>query len=294
MKAARWSILYRGPLSSCNYGCGYCPFAKTRNTRAELAHDAECLKRFCDWVASRSEQIGILFTPWGEAMIHRYYREALCRLSQMPNVWRVAVQTNLAFPIESLHDCDRQTTALWTTYHPTETTIPRFQAKCAALREAGIRHSVGVVGRREAFEDIHALRAALPAETYLWINAWKREKNYYTAEELAMLRGIDPHFDLNAEPHPSLGRACRAGETAFTVDGAGDARRCHFIPERIGNIYEPDFVDALRPRACGIAECRCHIGYVHLDHLKLDAVYGDGLLERIPLKFAFSSPAEAA
>ena len=24
------SILYRGPLSSCNYACGYCPFAKRR------------------------------------------------------------------------------------------------------------------------------------------------------------------------------------------------------------------------------------------------------------------------
>ena len=27
------SILYRGPLSSCNYGCEYCPFAKHRETR---------------------------------------------------------------------------------------------------------------------------------------------------------------------------------------------------------------------------------------------------------------------
>ena len=24
----RYNILYRGPLSSCNYGCEYCPFAK--------------------------------------------------------------------------------------------------------------------------------------------------------------------------------------------------------------------------------------------------------------------------
>ncbi len=294
MTPARWSILYRGPLSSCNYACGYCPFAKTRNTKAELEHDAECLHRFIEWVGSRQEQIGILFTPWGEAMVHRYYQEALCRLSHLPNVWRVAVQTNLSFPVAALNDCHRKTTALWTTYHPTETTIPRFTARCDALRDAGIRHSVGIVGRRESFDDIHALRAALPAETYLWINAWKREANYYTAEELAMLRGIDPHFDFNAEPHPSLGRACRAGETVFTVDGGGDVRRCHFIPEIIGNIYEPEFEQALRPRSCSIAACRCHIGYVHLEHLRLDALFGDGLLERIPLKFGFSSSAAAA
>ncbi len=291
MTAARWSILYRGPLSSCNYGCDYCPFAKTRNTKAELKHDAECLNRFCDWVASRPEQIGILFTPWGEGMIHRYYQEAMCRLSHLPNVWRVAAQTNLSFPVESLQDCHRKTTALWTTYHPTETTIPRFTAKCAELRDAGIRHSVGVVGKREAFDDIRALRTALPEETYLWINAWKREKDYYTEEELHMLRGIDPHFDFNAVPHPSLGRACRAGESAFTVDGAGDARRCHFIPGLIGNIYQPDFEQALQPRSCSIAECRCHIGYVHLEHLRLDSIFGESLLERIPLSFGFSSGA---
>lgn len=291
--SSRWSILYRGPLSSCNYACGYCPFAKTRNTKAELEHDAACLHRFIDWVASRPEQIGILFTPWGEAMVHRYYQEAICRLSHLPNVWRVAVQTNLSFPVESLRDCQRQTTALWTTYHPTETTIPRFTAKCAALQDAGIRHSVGIVGTREAFADIQVLRSALPKETYLWINAWKRTTDYYTADELAMLRGIDPHFDFNATPHPSLGRACHAGHSAFTVDGTGDARRCHFIPELIGNIYQPDFAQALQPRRCSIAECRCHIGYVHLEHLRLNAVFGDGLLERIPLKFDFSSIGKA-
>lgn len=290
----RWFILYRGPLSSCNYACGYCPFAKTRNTRAELEHDAECLQRFVAWVASREERIGILFTPWGEAMIHRHYREAMKDLGHLPNVWRVAAQTNLSFPIDTLHGCNRSTTALWTTYHPTETTIPRFTAQCSALRAAGIRHSVGVVGKKEAFADIHALRDALPPETYLWVNAWKREAGYYSKTDLAELRRIDPHFDFNALPHASLGRSCRSGQTAFTVDGAGDARRCHFIPQIIGNIYSPDFDQTLRTRPCSITECRCHIGYVHLDHLQLDQVFGDGLLERIPLQFGLSDLQAAA
>ena len=288
MTTPRWHILYRGPLSSCNYACGYCPFAKTRNTRAELEHDAACLRRFVDWVALRQEQIGILFTPWGEAMIHRHYQEAMARLSHLPNVWKVAAQTNLSFPIESLQTANRRTAALWTTYHPTETTIPRFTAKCVAMREAGIRHSVGVVGRKEALADIRALRAALPRDTYLWINAWKRESNYYSAADLEELRAIDPHFDFNAVPHASLGRACRSGHTSFTVDGAGDVRRCHFIPQQIGNIYAPDFESALKPEPCSIAACRCHIGYVHLEHLRLDEVFGGGLLERIPGDFGVS------
>ena len=31
-----FSILYRGPLASCNYDCPYCPFAKRRDSRAQL------------------------------------------------------------------------------------------------------------------------------------------------------------------------------------------------------------------------------------------------------------------
>ncbi|HEY1049892.1 MAG TPA: STM4011 family radical SAM protein [Prosthecobacter sp.] len=279
----RWFILYRGPLSSCNYACGYCPFAKTRNTRAELEHDAACLRRFTDWVASRKERIGVLFTPWGEALIHRYYQEAMQRLSHLPNVWRVAAQTNLSFDPARLHGCNRETTALWTTYHPTETTVPRFVEKCRALKQAGIRHSVGVVGRKEAMEDISTLRAELPADTYVWVNAWKREADYYTTKEVEQMRAVDPHFEFNLRPHPSLGRGCRSGHAAFTVDGAGDARRCHFIKDVMANIYDGAALEhALRPRPCSIAECRCHIGYVHLDHLRLDTVFGDGLLERIP------------
>jgi hypothetical protein len=37
------SILYRGPLSSCNYGCDYCPFAKRVETSAEREADRRAL-----------------------------------------------------------------------------------------------------------------------------------------------------------------------------------------------------------------------------------------------------------
>ena len=33
------SILYRGPLRSCNYACGYCPFAKQEAEPSVLAAD---------------------------------------------------------------------------------------------------------------------------------------------------------------------------------------------------------------------------------------------------------------
>ena len=40
------SILYRGPLSSCNYGCTYCPFAKHAETAAEHEVDQRALEHF--------------------------------------------------------------------------------------------------------------------------------------------------------------------------------------------------------------------------------------------------------
>lgn len=281
-----WHILYRGPLSSCNYACGYCPFAKTSNTRAELADDARRLQRFVAWVTQRTERIGILFTPWGEALIRRHYQRAFVELSHAPNVARVAAQTNLSFRFDWLRECDLETLALWTTFHPTQTTVDKFLGRCRALDELGVRYSVGIVGLRDAWEHAVALREGLAGHVYLWVNAYKRDPKYYTDEERRRWASLDPLFGVNAQYHPSRGASCRAGASAFTVDGDGEVRRCHFIDERLGNLYDGSFDEALRERACTNATCGCHIGYVHMDRLGLYDVFADGVLERIPASYS--------
>ena len=285
--AERWNILYRGPLSSCNYACSYCPFAKTRNSAAELRDDALKLERFLAWVEEQApRETGVLFTPWGEALIHRVYQAALLRLGGMPQVRRAAIQTNLACGLDWLDEVDRSKVALWCTFHPTETSIERFAAKIHRLREIGIRHSVGAVGIKEHLPLIAELRSQLPEDSYLWVNAIKGRSRYYGQEHIDFLSAVDPLFPVNLRQHPSRGRACRAGDTAFTVDGDGVARRCHFLEAPIGNIYEPDFESCLKPRSCPKAICGCHLGYVHLEELGMDKVFGEGLLERIPEKFS--------
>lgn len=282
----RWNILYRGPLSSCNYGCEYCPFAKTRNTREELKDDETRLLRFIDWVAHQTDrEIGILMTPWGEALIHRYYRDAIRQLSHLPHVYRVAIQTNLSAPVDFLRNCDLDTAALWTTYHPTQVRLEKFLSRCQDLDDIGARYSVGVVALKEAEDDIKKLRAALNPNTYLWLNAYKRDPHYYEESDLKTFAAIDPHFRTNTTYHDSLGKACRAGHESFTIDGEGNARRCHFVDEPpLGNIYRDgnQFSGKLQPQACPNQTCGCHIGYVHLKTMGLDKVYGDGILERIP------------
>ncbi len=279
------SILYRGPLSSCNYGCAYCPFAKHAETAAELDADRRALERFTDWVsARRDDRISILFTPWGEALSRRWYQEALIRLTRLPNVRRAAIQTNLSCRLDWVEKCDKERLALWTTFHPTEVSRERFVGKCLELDRRGVRFSVGAVGLIEHRAEIAALRRELPAHIYVWINAYKREPNYYTGDDLHHFAAIDPLFPINTRHHPSRGHACRCGTSVIAVDGNGTIRRCHFIKEPLGNIYERGFEQALYDRPCPNATCGCHIGYVHLDYLRLYEVFGAGVLERIPEK----------
>jgi MoaA/NifB/PqqE/SkfB family radical SAM enzyme len=280
------SILYRGPLSSCNYACDYCPFAKHTETAAELAHDRQCLERFVGWVGTRTtDAIGVLFTPWGEALVRRWYQEALSALTRMPHATKAAVQTNLSCKLDWVEECDKTKLALWCTFHPSETTRSRFLAKCSELLARGVRFSVGVVGLKEHLAEIAALRSELPPDVYLWVNAYKREPDYYPPELLAELTRIDPLFPMNNQYHASRGESCRAGASVISVDGDGTVRRCHFIKEPIGNIYAADFESCLRERLCTNDTCGCHIGYAHLDRLKLYETFGTGVLERVPLGY---------
>src|SRR5436305_14219332 len=112
--------------------------------------------------------------------------------------------------------------------------------------------------------------------------AYKRVPEYYTAAEVARFAAIDPFFPLNNTRHPSREQPCQAGSSVISVDGDGTIRRCHFIRTPIGNIYETGLEAALFDRPCTNESCGCHIGYVHLDRLRLYDVFGDGVLERIP------------
>ncbi|GAA5193921.1 hypothetical protein GCM10023322_57010 [Rugosimonospora acidiphila] len=275
------SILYRGPLASCNYDCPYCPFAKRHDPPELLRADREALERFVSWAeASRDVGLSVLFTPWGEGLTRRWYRDAIVALSRLPHLSRVAIQTNLAARPDWLAEADRDAVALWATYHPGQVTQDRFLARCRRLDELGVRFSVGVVGLPEHLAPARALRAALPPETYLWVNA--AEGHRYPPEQEADWTALDPLFGYSVRPHLSLDRPCHAGETVVSVLGDGTVRRCHFIPTPIGNLYDGSWRSALAPRGCTNAVCDCHIGYVHLKPLGLREVFAGGVLERIP------------
>lgn len=275
------TLLYRGPLASCDYACPYCPFAKRRDTPAQLRADRAALERFTGWVAGqRGDRLSVLFTPWGEGLVRSWYRRALVELSHRPGVERVAIQTNLSCRTGWLAEADKDTVALWCTYHPGQTPPERFLAKTRELADAGVRFSVGIVGLPGHLEHARRLRAALPGHVYLWVNA--AEGHTYTDEQAAAWTALDPLFGYSRRPHRSAGLPCRTGASVLSVDGDGTVRRCHFVRAELGNLYDGSYRAALAPRPCPLAVCDCHIGYVHLETLPLYDVFAGGVLERVP------------
>jgi hypothetical protein len=281
------SILYRGPLASCDYDCAYCPFAKRRDSPEQLRADRAALARFTAWVREQTDdRISILFTPWGEALTRSWYREAMVELSHLPHVTRVAAQTNLSCRLDWMERADLDTFALWSTYHPDQVAFERFADKHHGLVARGVRHSVGIVGMPEHLDAARRMASVLAQDgTYLWING--AEGHSYTDAEAAQWTELDPLFEVSRSPHPSFGRPCRTGESVISVDGDGKVRRCHFVPKNdpaqlLGsNLYDGSFRAALQPRPCPQLQCDCHIGYVHMPELGLYDAFGDGVLERV-------------
>lgn len=297
MRPAHLSLLYRGPLASCNYDCPYCPFAKRRDSPQQLRADRVALARFVDWCVTNPDghQLSVLFTPWGEGLTRRWYAEAIATLARLPHVQTVAIQTNLAARLDWLHDIDpedRRRVALWATYHPGQVARGRFVAQCSTLDSLGVRYSVGIVGLPEHLTEARGMRTELRPDVYLWVNA--AEGLSYGQDEEAAWTAIDPLFGYSVRPHASAGHGCRTGESVLSVLGDGTVRRCHFVPTPLGNLYDGSYLAALRPRPCENALCDCHIGYVYLKRLPLYDVFAGGVLERIPATLANDHPRPAA
>ncbi len=278
------SVLYRGPLSSCNYACNYCPFSKRKESATQLLRDRLSLAQFTNWLAQQSQHTWhLLFTPWGEALVRRWYREAITILSHVPHIDSISIQTNLSCDLAWLSKCKAERVTLWATFHPTETSIGRFVRKVVQVRDQGIRICAGAVGVPNHLPLITELRSQLPPEVYLWINAQQPRPRPYTPSELDQIHSIDPHFSLTARRVASFGKLCPTGEDSFTVDGSGNMRRCHFVDQIIGNCYEKDWEQSLQSRPCSNRFCDCYLGLSQLLRNELKTTFGPSTFERVPI-----------
>lgn len=280
------TIYFRGSLSSCNYDCPYCPFSKNTDSQETLAMDQLQVQKFVDWIRKQEgsgHQLSVFFNPYGEGLTHRWYREALVKLSHMQHVNKVAIQTNLSAKLDWAGDLNPVTAAFWVTYHPGQTKEERFLQQCGKLYEQKIPFSVGCVGVKNAFNSISSLRNALPDDVYMWVNAYKDKQEYYSAEDTAFLTDMDPYFMHNASDYDSMGKPCRAGNNVFYVQGDGRVKRCYKDRQVIGNLYKDGLVGISKERPCRMRKCDCYIGYIHMEEQPFDSIYGERALERIAI-----------
>jgi MoaA/NifB/PqqE/SkfB family radical SAM enzyme len=282
-------ILFRTRLEWCNYTCSYCPWnASVRRVPAEeFRADEERLGRILDRVAELPEPVEFFITPKAEYLVLPYWRAAVGRLLALPQVQRVTVQTNLSFDVAAFLDAvDATKLALWTTYHPTEVPADeqdQLHARWELLRQRGIPFSVGIVGIHENLPHALDLRRRLHPSVYLWVNAYQREPDYYTVDDLATIRSVDPFFDVTNRRYPSQGQPCTAGQRALYLDDEGDLRRCFFVGTVLGNLFRDGWRRLDAPLACPRATCHCYVGQMHTVELDFRAVYGANLAVRVPL-----------
>ncbi len=251
---------YRGSLKSCNYSCSYCPFSKRKGSQKEYQEDEKALFSFVDAMAKEGREGAVQIVPYGEALIHKYYWEALARLSQNPALEAVGAQSNFSFSVEKMlshflaQGGDMKKLRLWGTFHPEMTDVDGFVAQCQMLLERRISFCVGVVGVPEQLVLIQKLRKALPKEVYLWINKMDGLKRAYTQEEKAAFLEVDEYFELELKHHPANPSLC-AGNRFVEADGT--LHGCNISRQCLGNLYKKEAVE----EACKRKECSCYLSY---------------------------------
>ncbi|MBR4083217.1 MAG: STM4011 family radical SAM protein [Lachnospiraceae bacterium] len=261
-------IFYRGLIKSCNYSCAYCPFSKHVSKR-ELEADAVELVRFVHFVEQRTDVGAVQIVPYGEALIHEYYWEAMAVLSKLPQLELVGCQTNLSFPVEHMlkvfqqaGGC-REKLRLWCTFHPTMVSGECFLNQCKLLEKEQVGFCVGSVGVPEQRERLTQLREKLSKAVYMWVNPMDGLGRPYTEAEIADFVKIDAFFPYLLKHTKAQAAQCKGCQgKALFVHSNGDVTPCNISRKRLGNIYQSyDLEPPLEIKGCGQRECSCYLAY---------------------------------
>lgn len=281
-------VFYRGELKACNYSCNYCPFSKSASIK-QIKLDKKALERFVSFVEQNNLKTNaIQFAPYGEALIHEYYWEAMARLTKVPFVERVGCQTNLSFSIDHMIGKYKEyfgvvkKLRLWCTFHPSMVSAEQFLEQCKKLEQHNILYSVGMVGNPDEIETLKALKKQLSAHIYTWVNKMDGLRRNYTKEEEICFSNIDPLFFLQLKHRKANPMQCAGGVgEAFFITGNGDVTACNISHKKIGNIYQTDIDFLEGSMVCNRKECDCFLAYCNRRDMKEMIFYGKYPMFRI-------------
>ncbi|MFV0325076.1 MAG: STM4011 family radical SAM protein [Bacteroides xylanisolvens] len=281
-------IYYRGKLNSCNYTCSYCPFGKKSHLTA-TTQDEQAWNRFITAIEEwKGGPLQLFIIPYGEALIHRYYRKGIIHLAALPQVAGISCQTNLSFSADEWLDEFSATPALiskikiWASFHPEMTSVESFVRRLHTLYNAGIQVCAGAVGNPMAKSVLSDLRNALLPDIYLFINAMQGLKSPLSVEDIRFFTQLDNLFEYDLKNASAQWDICSGGRSSCFIDWKGDIFGCPRSQVKIGNLYQNQILDPLLP--CRRKVCDCYIAFSNLTNHPLHRIMGAGAFWRIPDK----------
>lgn len=281
-------IYYRGKLNSCNYTCSYCPFGKKSHLTA-TTQDEQAWNRFITAIEQwKGGPLQLFIIPYGEALIHRYYRKGIIHLAALPQVAGISCQTNLSFSADEWLDEFPATPALiskikiWASFHPEMTSVESFVRRLHTLYNAGIQVCAGAVGNPMAKSVLGDLRNALLPDIYLFINAMQGLKSPLSVEDIRFFTQLDNLFEYDLKNASAQWTICSGGRSSCFIDWKGDIFACPRSQVKIGNLYQNQILDPLLP--CRRKVCDCYIAFSNLTNHPLHRIMGAGAFWRIPDK----------
>ena len=133
-------------------------------TKRQIEKDQKALWKFIENMKQEKGKHAVQIVPYGEALVHEYYWQALAKLSQIATQEYTGCQTNLSFSVEKMLGIYEQYQGriekirLWCTFHPARTTVAAFVEQCRKLEIAGFSFCVGMVGDPEEIHTLLVLR----------------------------------------------------------------------------------------------------------------------------------------
>lgn len=275
-------LMYRGTLKSCNYSCYYCPFSKNTVSLSEIEKDKFQLKVFFEDLNKKYLK-KIFITPYGEGLIHKYYRDEIEKAVKREDIKSIGIQTNLSLNIiewiknmkEKKLPIDKIN--LWVTCHFSQIDYDTFIFKIKNIYK-DINISVGVVGIPKDYEDILSLRKDLPKSVYLWINEYSHLKEEYSKELIEKFKNIDPIFYRRKEI--DFSEYCSCGVGSFFIEGNGKVRLCNRNPKILGTFMKENYFSK---KHCNKKDCDCYLTYSKFKS-NIFNFFGDKKLYRVPEK----------
>lgn len=281
-------IYYRGKLNGCNYTCSYCPFGKKSHLTA-TTQDEQAWNRFITAIEEwKGGPLQLFIIPYGEALIHRYYRKGIIHLAALPQVAGISCQTNLSFSTDEWLDEFSATPTLiskikiWASFHPEMTSVESFVRRLHTLYNAGIQVCAGAVGNPMAKSVLSDLRNALLPDIYLFINAMQGLKSPLSVEDIRFFTQLDNLFEYDLKNASAQWTICSGGRSSCFIDWKGDIFACPRSQVKIGNLYQNQMLDPLLP--CRRKVCDCYIAFSNLTNHPLHRIMGAGAFWRIPDK----------